>query len=234
MKKIVIALLFSAISFAQTNDANKIIEKVKQNFLEVKDYQVDVEITVNVDFLKVPISKAKIYFKQPDKIKINSEGFAMLPKEGVNFSPLSLLKGNYTTILEKVEKLENSDVFVIKVIPLGETPNIILSTLWIDKKDLIIRKVESTTKMNGTFTIDLDYNKKVTTFYLPSKLVFSFDVSRSNIPMNIEKERDNEPKNKKKSRLTKGTVIVNYSNYKVNIGLNDDLFKEEKKKETKK
>ena len=73
-----------------------------------------------MEFLKVPDSEAKLYFKQPDKIHIESEGFAMLPKEGINFSPISLFESEHTSFYEKEEMIEDVNAAVIKVIPLND------------------------------------------------------------------------------------------------------------------
>jgi outer membrane lipoprotein-sorting protein len=101
MKIFLIFLIISfeaTISLAQKKDPDKILEDVKKAFNTVKDYVVDIEIKVDVNFLKVPNSKAKIYYKQPDKIHLESESFALLPKEGLDFSPFGLLKEKYTAI----------------------------------------------------------------------------------------------------------------------------------------
>ena len=229
MKVFLTLFLLFNIGFAQTKDGNEIIEKVKKKFAEVNDYQVDVKIIVDVDFLKVPPTEAKIFFKQPDKVKIKSQGFAMLPKEGLNFTPHSLFKNEYTSFYERDEEYHNVSCAVVKVIPLGEVNNVILSTIWIDKKNYVIKKVESTTKMNGTFTIDFDYSETVKS-PLPSQMVFSFDTSKMNVPSgmggNMHNDTD-EPK-KKRPKLTQGTVKVIYTNYKVNTGIEDSLFDEKK------
>lgn len=92
--KFLIALIFvlTQFGFSQSKDPNKIINDVVTEFNRVKDYVVDVNIKIDVEFLKVPETKAKIYFKQPDKVHLDAEGFAMLPKNGMEFSPSSLIK----------------------------------------------------------------------------------------------------------------------------------------------
>src|ERR1035437_4610341 len=132
MKSIfIVILMFNGLVLSQSKDPDLILNKVKEEFTKVKDYQVDVNIIVDVDFIKVPETKAKIYFKQPDKIHFDAEGFAMLPKDGINFSPLSFLKKNYTAIYEKEENLDGHLVSVIKIIPSSERGDIVLTTLWI-------------------------------------------------------------------------------------------------------
>jgi outer membrane lipoprotein-sorting protein len=226
---IVLIMTLFRIALPQNDDSNKIIEKVKQNFLTVKDYEVNAQIKVDIDFLKVPVTNAKIYFKQPDKVKISSEGFAMLPKEGINFSPITILKGNNTIIYDKDDVLNGYNVSVIKIIPSNEAQNIVLSTLWIDKGSNVIRKIESATKFNGIFTIDLQYDKNITSYPLPSQLVFTFDANRSFIPLSLDRKQDNKQQDNKEKKSSKGVVTITYSNYKVNTGLSDEFFNEEKK-----
>ena len=231
MKYLLALLLFVQFGFAQTKDGQDIIEKVKKKFSEVKDYQVDVKIVVDVNFLKVPATEAKIFFKQPDKVKIKSQGFALLPKEGLNFSPHSLFQKAYTSFYERDELVDGIKCAVVKVIPLGEVSEVILSTIWVDKQKFVIKKVESTTKMNGTFTIDFDYAADGN-HPLPTQMLFSFDVSKMNMPLQMGAENQDDPDEpkRKKTKLTKGTVKVSYKNYQINLGIDDSIFEEKKEK----
>ena len=224
-------LILIQLGLSQSKDPDEIINAVVTNFDKIKDYQVDINIKVDVEFLKVPETKAKIYFKQPDKVHLEAEGFAMLPKNGMQFSPSSLLKKDYTAIYERDVDLNGVKTSIVKIIPLGDQGDVILSTLWIDQKKQRINKVESTTKTNGTFTIDFSYDEKVG-YPLPSKIVFSFNLDKMNIPMAITGQADTEdttPKNKNSDSRTKGMVIVSYSKYQVNKGIPDSVFEEEVK-----
>ena len=233
--KLLIALLFISIQigFSQSKNPDEIINGVITNFNKVNDYQVDVNIKVDVEFIKVPETKAKIYFKQPDKVHLKAEGFAMLPKNGMEFSPSSLIKKDYTAIYEQDVDLNGYKTSIVKVIPLGDQGEVILSTLWIDQKKQVIRKVESTTKTNGTFTIDFTFDDKIK-YPLPSKIIFSFNMDKMNLPSTITGETNNENPDKKNKNIgstTKGQVIVNYSNYVVNKGVPDSIFEEKNKKD---
>ena len=227
MKQIGLLFFFIAFyTFGQSKDPNIILNNVKNKFNKIKDYEVKVRIKVDVDFLKVPDSEAKIFFKQPDKIHFESENFALLPKEGINFSPLALLKDNYTALYDKEDTVNGVKTSVVKVIPLNDKSNVILTTLWIDQSRNYIMKSESTTKINGTFTIEFNYDKKVDDYPLPSSTVFTFGIDRTNIPRgmygNLDEEKEND-KNVSKKRIT-GKVYVYYSNYKVNEGIPDSIF----------
>lgn len=233
MKKIYFSLLIlltAFTSFPQKPEPITILNELKEKFLTVKDYTVDVRIIVDVDFLKVPVMNAQILYKSPDKTRIKSEDFALLPKEGLNYSPTKLLEGNYTSFFEAEQQLDGQQVYVIKIIPIGSESNVVLSTLWIDKKLMILRKVETATKLNGVFTLKLDYDPKLTNYPLPSNLLFSFDASKMSFPKSVTGEIEDDGNTRKnKKKLTKGEVTIKFSNYVVNKGIDDKEFGEEKK-----
>lgn len=232
--KLIISLFLLVVNFgfSQSKDPNEIIDAVITNFNKVNNYKVDVNIKVDVEFIKVPETKAKIYFKQPDKVHLEADGFAMLPKNGMEFSPSSLIKKDYTAIYEQDVDLNGYKTSIVKVIPIGDQGEVILSTYWIDQSKKLIRKVESTTKTNGTFTIDFTYDDKIK-YPLPSKIVFSFNMDKLNLPATITGETSNQKsdkKNKNSDLRTKGNVIVSYSNYVVNKGIPDEIFEKKDKK----
>ena len=211
-------LLFTA--FPQT-EADKILNSVKKKFDAVKDYQVDVRIKIDVEFLKVPDNDAKIYFKAPDKIKMETgDNFALIPKEGLNFSPANLLNGKYTAVYEGDTKMNGAAHHIIKVIPTGGSGDVVLSTLWINKSTLFISKVETTTKFNGTFQIEMVYPKD-SKFPLPMNMTFSFEVGKFNLPKGFGGKKKTETPGSK----APGKVYITYKNYIVNKGVPDSIFK---------
>ena len=230
MKNLIISviLLLCGLTYPQSKDPDLILKKVIESFGKIKDYVVDAKVKVDVDFIKVPDTKAKIYFKQPDKINFESDGFAMLPKEGINFSPMSFLKKNYIALYQKEDYIEGHTVSVIKIIPSSEQSDVVLTTLWVDQSHNIIRKVESTTKTNGTFTIDLKYDEGKNDFYLPNSMVFGFNIDKMNLPKAFSRQAEMESR-KNIGKTTSGKVYINYFNYKVNQGLSDKIFEKKKK-----
>ncbi len=226
---LITAFLSTIVSYAQDKNPNEILNKVKSEFLKINDYSVYAIINVDVDFLKVPESKATIFFKQPDKMKLESEGFALLPKQGLDFSPSKLLQEDYTAIYTKTDTLDGENTDVVKVIPESDSSGIILSTLWIDEDEYIIKKIESTSKRSGTFEIRLFYDNK--SLKLPSKVSFMFNVADVPLPASLTGDFDQESEKPKRNREKQmsGTVVVTYSNYKINIGLTDKFFEEEKR-----
>jgi len=223
-------IFFSSVVYLQPKDPDVILERVKKEFEKIEDYQVDVKVKVDIDFLKMPDREATIYYKKPDKFHIDSENFAMLPKSGLNFSPFGFLNYKYSSFYVKEDTINGILTSVIKVIPLELDVDVILSTFWIDTNRNIILKVESSRKPQGTYTIDLNYFKIKNGFWLPSSMVFSFTIESGLYPGKVKKDmKNNEAKNDSNNKET-GKVYLSYSDYKVNIGLPDTIFKDEEGK----
>jgi len=233
MKKILITMvmMITVAVPGQTKDPNKLLDAVLQKFNKVNDYKADASVKLDMSFIKVPEMKAKVYYKKPDKIKVEADGFAMLPKQGLNFSPADLLKENFTALYVRSENIDNRKVDVIKTIPTSDSSGVILSTLWIDAAESVIRKVETTRKKGGTTQIELDYDNYQ--LGLPSQIKLSFnlgDMPMPEIPAQAQDESaDKDKKNKKRlgfprNESLKGSVIMTYKNYQVNKGIPDSFF----------
>ncbi|MFA7227752.1 MAG: hypothetical protein WC061_01855 [Melioribacteraceae bacterium] len=242
MKKsfFLILLLIAAEVSAQSKDAQKLLEAVRQKFNKVNDYKADVSVKLDMSMIKVPDMNAKVYFKQPDKMKVESDGFAMLPKQGLKFSPADLLSQDFTALYVKSETIGNRKIDVVKAIPNSDSSDVILSTLWIDTEGLVIRKVETTTKKSGTSQIELSYESYE--FGLPSSIKISFnfgDLKLPSVPA-AQINETGEPKEKGRTRRgvrdgssLKGYVIMNYRNFQINKGIPDSFFAEKEKEKKK-
>ena len=233
MKILILVLLFiiqPGEIFPQSKNPDEIIERVKKKFEKIEDYEVDVHLKIDVKFLKMPETDAKLYFKQPDKIHVESDKFALLPREGLNFSPIGILSGEYTALYEREDTLQNVKVSVIKMIPIGNDNDIILTTLWIDQKRDLILKVESSRKPTGTFSLEFKYGIFDGQYELPSYMEFTFTVEKMMLHRDFDENMNSGDNKTNNTSPVTGKVYLTYSNYKVNIGLPDDLFENDKKK----
>ncbi len=69
-----------------------LLKRVEAALAPVRDYTVTLEITADLEQARIPPMKATMYFKQPDRVHVESEGFALLPKEAFSLSPTRLLE----------------------------------------------------------------------------------------------------------------------------------------------
>jgi len=213
-------LVFTA--FSQV-DPELVLKDVIAKMDQYHDYSADVEIEVDVDFINIPVKHATMYFKQPDKITYKSKDFLMLPKKGLGFSIKNLLKDEYTAIFSGYDTINGHNHYMIKVIPLARKPKIILSNLWIGQERLLVTRMENFTRNEGSYILNFEYPDP--TLDLPGKMIIQFEVEQFKVPMKfmgkdieIDKEKLNE------EGKHKGVVIIRFSNYKVNVGVKDEVF----------
>lgn len=216
------------VSLAQDFNPQPLLDSVKNKFNKVNDYTADIKIKVNVSFIKIPVKEGKLYFKKPDKVKLVSKGFAMLPKRGMNFTFNELFDKKYNAIFIKNEMINKVNTYVIKIIPLDDLSDILLATIWIDRKTQSIRKIDAVSKSNGNFVTLFDYPLKANPFDLPSQLTFTFDVTKANLPMGVTGDFGSDKPKVKDNNPQKATLSISYANYLVNKGIADSFFKDEK------
>ncbi len=222
--------MFVVISFsqaqAQQGDANQILKTALAKHERINDYQVNIEIELDVDFINMPVKHAVMYYKHPQKIKFESDEFIMLPQKGLNFSLRNILKRDFTAIITGYEYIDQRKHYIIKVIPLKKRADIVLSTIWLDTELFVISKVENNTRSDGSYTIDFSYGAR--SDILPSEMKVTFEVRHFKIPLKFIGRPIEIDKNKlKKGEGITGVVYLRYSDYKINVGLKDDFFEEE-------
>jgi outer membrane lipoprotein-sorting protein len=220
-----IGVLFSINhSFAQNE--NELIQKVKAKLDKVNDYIAQGKMKIDVSFIDAPESKVTIYYKKPNRFKVKKNGgISILPKGGVSVNVGSLLTNeNYDVVAGKDVKLNGVDTKVVKILPQDENSDVVLTTLYIDENNLVIRKAMITTKENGSYEIELDYGKYIE-WALPDKMIFSFNTKEYKLPKGITFEYEKGGQKKVEPlKNKKGKVEISYSSYVINKGINDKVF----------
>jgi outer membrane lipoprotein-sorting protein len=205
----------------------ELINKIKAKLEKVNDYTAKGKLKTNVVFIKAPIASVKVYYKKPDKMKIvNESGISFIPKGSVNINLAKFLSGpgNYEIVDAGIEL--STGLRILKLLPSDENSEIVLSTLYIDEKAELIKKAKNTTRDNGTYELEMTYGK-YTSYGLPDKVIFSFNTKDYKLPKGVtfdyddgtEKKPDDSLKNKK------GKVEITYSEYSINKGVDDAIFK---------
>lgn len=221
-------LIIAVCTCTQAQPANELINKVKAKLEKVNDYQAKGKLKTNVTFIKAPVATVKIFYKKPDKLKIiNESGISFIPQGSVNINLNNVLAttGKYDII--DGGKETGTGFWIIKLLPRDDTAEIVLSTLYIDEKNLVIRKAKNTTRESGTYELEMDYSKH-TGYGLPDKVIFSFNVKEYKLPKGVSFDYDTGGKKEKKEDVLKnkkGKVEISYSEYVINKGIKDSVFK---------
>ncbi|MEJ7609941.1 MAG: hypothetical protein WKF88_02050 [Ferruginibacter sp.] len=227
MKTIMICLFICCTSPIFSQDINAILQKARAKTETVNDYEATGRMRTNVAFLKVPVANIKVYFKRPDRLKVKSEkGISFIPKGAVNLNMNSILgTGKFTVLDAGTDKLKGETVRVARLLPEEEASEIVLSTLYIDEANSLVRKVRTTTRDNGTYELEMSYGKYAN-YGLPDKIIFSFNTKEYKLPKGVTFDFElNAPAPKDKTKNKKGRAEITFNNYIINKGVSDAVFK---------
>ena len=236
-----IILLFLLYSFLFSNESEEdyYIRKTNEKFNEVNDYQVEMVIRVKVPAFRMPKKKYKVFYKKPNKIKIKSKGFGILPKTGLFTSPndnFDNLK-NITMIYD--EDLSNhvvlkGDLIVdsLKFDMPNEYSRITFDPIVevkIDTINWVIKNVTTKLDTLKLFQINNNYDIYNDKYYMPKESVVKYFIKDKKLFNWINKDASNvigqgkELANRNDS-IVEGTITVEYNNYKINKGIKDKIF----------
>ena len=221
MNRFVLILVKAGLSFflifqvtlLKAQDHIVLLEKVKSKLDQVQNYSATAKMKTDVAFLNVPVSDILVYYKNPDQFKIKkTNGISMMPKGGmsINFSSL-MTSGRFIAVPSADVNLSGKKLKVVKLLPTDEKEDIILTTLFIDERSLLIQKAITNTKENGTFEMDLVYNR-FANWGLPDKVSISFSTKDYKLPKGItfDYETTTKPVKEKSVDPGKGKVEITY------------------------
>jgi outer membrane lipoprotein-sorting protein len=209
--------------------AATLVQKLKAKLALVSDYSATGKLKTDVAFLKVPVARVNVYFKRPDKFRISKEkGISILPKGGVSINMQDVLAGNNYLALDAGNITLNGVVLrIIKILPNNETGDVVISTLYIDEKRLLINKITTTTRENGSYDVEMKYGKW-SNYGLPDKTIFSFNTRDYKLPKGVTLEFDDgERPDPNRLKTKKGTVEIIYEIYNINKGIPDSYFRKQ-------
>ena len=191
---------------AQSNDAKKRMLNMVEKLEKVPPYMCDVNINIDVKFIRIKERVGKMIYRSPDDIDYKIKGFAFLPKKEMGTTSTSLFKEDFIAI-DMGNENENQ---IIKVIPMDINSEIVTGQFWIDSADLV-QKMILITKEKGSYTAEMSYNE--TPFDLPSKISMSFDVKNQKMPALLTGDLEGYAEEMDENEVSKGTITITYSNH---------------------
>ena len=234
-------VLFQNSLFANGQKEDYYIDKINEKFNTINDYKVDMTIKIDVPAFRMPKKKYKVFYKNPDKIKIKSKGFGILPKTGLFTSPndnFDNLK-NIKLAKNKLELDENEIMMIGDLIVASlklEMPNEYsrltfdpIVEVSIDTLNWVIKSVVTKLDTLKLFQINNNYQLYDSQYYMPIQSVVKYYIKDKKIFNWVNKDASNiigqasELENKNNS-IVEGTIIVDYKKYIINNGIKDNIF----------
>tara|TARA_B100001758_G_scaffold114891_1_gene98409 strand:+ start:261 stop:1007 length:747 start_codon:yes stop_codon:yes gene_type:complete len=234
--------LFTSIK-SQNTDLDIVKSNIITQFSKIEDYQVDINIKINMTGFRMPKKKIKMFFKKPDKLSIKTNGFAIIPKTGINNNPNELFKMfNYINEVNRTIRDNKQFYFISGIVnqdsidmPIknfkSEESNVKMSLL-IDAKEWIITEVDIFLDKEKTFSIRTDYIN-INNIMVPekTKLIIGIkEISRiknnfnSDLIFNSDNDLAKASGFNLKNDEFKGEISMKFSNYIINQGIDDQIF----------
>jgi len=209
---------------ANAQTAEEIVKKIKMKLEKINDYEAEGKMKTNVAFIKAPLATVKVFYKKPDKLLIlNESGISFIPKGSVNININNVFVNMHAFDVIDAGR-DNAGLRVIKLLPKDDTADIVLSTLYVDEKNMLVKKSKTTTKENGTYELEMNYAKFLE-YGLPDRIVFSFNTKDYKLPKGITLDYDDgSEKSGDKLKNKRGTVEISYKNYIINKGVDSKVF----------
>jgi hypothetical protein len=220
-------MLVSATCLRAQATAESLLAAVRAKLEKVNDYEASGKMKTNVIFIKAPIASVKVYFKKPNRLRIHNEaGISFVPKGAININLGNLFADASGFDIIDMGKESGSALRVIKLLPRDDESDIVLTTLFVDEKNSVIRKAKTTTRESGTYELEMTYGKYIE-YGLADKVIFSFNTKEFKLPKGITFDYDDgsdDEDSGKSIKDRKGKVEITYSEYKINKGVPDSVF----------
>ena len=219
------------------NDVNRVVDKTQKQFEKASDYQVTMKIELKVPGFRMPKKKYKVFFKQPNKLKIKSRGFGMLPKTGIFTSP----KDNFDNLknMRLIPTNNNNGQVYIKgevivdslklkmpneYAKLGFRPTV---TVKIDTNNWVINNIITELDTLKLVEITNTYKKVDNNYVMPSASTVQYFIKDAKLSGWLKKDITSivgQNPLEQKSDMVEGKISIVYEDYIINRGIKDKIF----------
>ena len=147
-------------------DPTPYLDALEKKYFGLKDYTVDVIVHFDVEALKAPDMQARLYYKAPDKIKVESKNVFFFPKEGGYFNPSLFRKKDFD--VRPLERLtyEGRKAVRLRLTPTETNRHQQGFVLMIDTERNLIREINTSPSEGRTIRAVIGYGE-FTDFELP-------------------------------------------------------------------
>jgi hypothetical protein len=214
-----------------------VVDKTQKQFEKAFDYQVTMKIELKVPGFRMPKKKYKVFFKQPNKLKIKSRGFGMLPKTGIFTSP----KDNFDN-LKNMRLIstnnKNGQVYIKGEVivdslklkmpneyaKLGFRPTV---TVKIDTNNWVINNIITELDTLKLVEITNTYKKVDDNYVMPSTSTVQYFIKDAKLSGWLKKDITSivgQNPLEQKSDMVEGKISIVYEDYIINRGIKDKVF----------
>jgi len=196
------------------------LQKVVDRFSAILDYTVTLNIVADIDRLNVPPMQMTLYYKQPDRFHFDSDGFALLPREGMALNPTRFLS-RYAVIATAKDSVNGKRCTRLTLQPNAEKDKLRIVFLSIDPGRYTIEQI-SAPLFDGRTMTAVFQNQQQSGHWMPSRTTVTFASTKEDTTETFPYDQTSPVQTPRLPRT--GTISIQYSGYRINTGLADDVF----------
>jgi len=204
--------------------ADRILKHLQTRFAEIDNYMVLLNIKTDIAQIRVPQMEVMVFFKQPDKLHLESKGFAMLPREGLLINPNRFKKEDFYMSIQGKETIEGMETVKLELAPKKEGIKLRRLALWIDPVRWIILNVETITWQGQSFKVTFEYEKFHERYWLPASALITVDMKEFKGFSSFHDMHGWGSETTANESM--GKIIVKFLNYRINQGIPDSIFEQ--------
>jgi hypothetical protein len=212
----------STILRAQESDAWKLLKGMQSDYERINDYVVDIRATMKMPGLSVPEMHATMYFRKPDKVHVESERFAMLPRDAVMFHPSMFKPEEYDALSQGDAMIRGTACRKIKLLAKSDTVRLQRVQLYVDPVKREILRMETDPGEAASASADFTYLRSGG-HTMPATITIEMKSPTAMRRVGVKPKSDNGEK------AEPANIALTYSNYRINKGIPDAVFSKKAK-----
>jgi len=214
----------------------QVFAELVKPYRNLNDYTVKIHAKVNLPTIRVPDFTATLYFKKPDRFHIETKSFAPIPRNSGVFNPSQFDPEKNRITYQRTENLGGTRADLYRVEPLDAKTQVRYYNVWVGGVPGRILQVENLSFRGTKGLVKLSYGtvaQGAEKWLLPENvhIHLTFPEGAPNPDASSFTTKDN-PVSGGMGRLDEisgeGDIHIAYSDWLVNAGLDDRLFKNDR------
>jgi len=203
-----------------------VLDSMRSRFSLIEDYQVNLKVRLRMPKLRMPRKRMTLSFRQPDKFDLKARGFAMVPRRGISLSPDSLFQGLDNLQLAGDTLVNDRPALVLwGAGEIGDRS--MMAEMLVDRERWVILGAATYTDTLELFRLRTDYAEQEPGIFLPTRTTLNFNFDKfliPHMPTAHRKRGDPDAGDLPEMANRSGEAEIEFSKYRVNRGLPDELF----------